>query len=76
MPPEHLPEDVEILDELQQHRLETLLAVDELVKQLVEKLKSQEILDNTYLIYMSDNGFHIGKDTLLLIIQNYSSSNF
>lgn len=70
MPPEHLPEDVEILDELQQHRLETLLAVDELVKQLVEKLKSQEILDNTYLIYMSDNGFHIGKDTLLLIIQN------
>ncbi|CAG9861995.1 unnamed protein product [Phyllotreta striolata] len=61
MPPEFLPTDARILDNVQQLRLESLLAVDELVDKVVEKLKSLSLFEDTYVIYMSDNGFHIGQ---------------
>ncbi|XP_072394803.1 N-acetylglucosamine-6-sulfatase-like [Diabrotica undecimpunctata] len=61
MYPQHLPENVEILDSIQQHRLESLLAVDELVDRIVQKLKVLNIFQETYIIYTSDNGFHIGQ---------------
>lgn len=61
MPPMNLPSNTLILDVIQQLRFESLLAVDELVEAVVQKLIEINELDNTYLIYTSDNGFHIGQ---------------
>ncbi|CAH1118684.1 unnamed protein product [Phaedon cochleariae] len=63
MTPTTLPANVTILDGIQQGRLESLLAVDELVKGIITKLKDSDVLDNTYIIFTSDNGFHIGQFT-------------
>ena len=41
-------------------RLESLQAVDEMVGELVDTLASQGGLDNTYIFYTSDNGYHQG----------------
>lgn len=60
MPPKHLPTDVSSLDIIHQSRLETLLAVDEMVVDIFEKLKEIGVLDDTYVILTSDHGFHIG----------------
>jgi arylsulfatase A-like enzyme len=51
-------------DEYYRQRLRSLQAVDEMVEALVKKLEAQGILDNTYIIYTSDNGFHIGQHRL------------
>jgi arylsulfatase A-like enzyme len=62
MPPTSLPEDVTNLDEIYRNRIRTLLSVDDMVGAVVEKLEELKILNNTYVIVMSDNGFHIGKE--------------
>lgn len=49
------------LDEIYRNRWETLLAVDELVKNIYQVLKLQSFLNNTYIIFTSDNGYHIGQ---------------
>ena len=41
-------------------RLESLQAVDEMVGKLVDALASQGTLDNTYIFFTSDNGYHQG----------------
>jgi arylsulfatase A-like enzyme len=45
-------------------RLRSLQAVDEIVDQGIAKLEAHGILDNTYIIYTSDNGYHIGQHRL------------
>ncbi|KEF54620.1 uncharacterized protein A1O9_09062 [Exophiala aquamarina CBS 119918] len=45
-------------------RLQTLQAVDELVGALFDKLKILGMDKNTYVIYTSDNGFHMGQHRL------------
>ena len=42
-------------------RWESLLAVDEGVKRIIDKLDAEGELDNTYVIYTSDNGFMQGE---------------
>lgn len=42
-------------------RKETLLALDELIAGLVLALERAEILDNTYIVLTSDNGYHLGE---------------
>lgn len=41
-------------------RWQTLLSVDDMVMQLVKKLDSIKELNNTYIFYTSDNGYHTG----------------
>lgn len=48
-------------DEFYRLRLATLAAVDDLVNEVFEKLEKHDLLDNTYIIYTSDNGFHMGQ---------------
>jgi N-acetylglucosamine-6-sulfatase len=51
-------------DEYQRLRMRSLLAVDEMVGNVVRRLESEGVLDNTYIFYTSDNGFHISQHRL------------
>jgi N-acetylglucosamine-6-sulfatase len=41
-----------------------MLAVDEMVAELVQLLEANGQLENTYFIFTSDNGFHMGEHDL------------
>lgn len=45
-------------------RLASLASVDDLVTSIIQKAEELDIMDNTYFIYTSDNGFHIGQHRL------------
>jgi N-acetylglucosamine-6-sulfatase len=49
------------LDILYRLRLRTLQAVDEMVAGIIESLRQSGQLDNTYIFFTSDNGFHLGQ---------------
>ena len=52
------------IDIHQQERLESMLAVDEMVASLVEELEAAGELENTYVFFTSDNGYHLGEHRL------------
>jgi N-acetylglucosamine-6-sulfatase len=47
-------------------RLETLQGLDDMVESVVSTLRETGQLENTYVIYTSDNGFHLGEHRLPL----------
>jgi len=49
------------IDDLYRKRLQSLQAVDEMLAGLVQTLQETGSLDNTYLVFSSDNGFHLGQ---------------
>jgi len=49
------------IDDLYELRLESLQAVDEMIGALVDALQSTGTLENTYIFFFSDNGFHLGQ---------------
>lgn len=53
--------DLQAFDRDQRKRMQTLAAVDELVAEVVQTLQSTGALDNTYIVFTSDNGFHMGQ---------------
>src|SRR5918998_3116844 len=53
-------EEISEIDAYHQKRLESMLAVDEMVGSLVEELEAAGELDNTYIIFTSDNGWLAG----------------
>lgn len=57
LPAASLPE----LDRVYRQRWQTLLAVDEMVADIVDTLETRGLMDNTYVIYTSDNGYHMGQ---------------
>ncbi|KAI1113323.1 arylsulfatase-like protein [Nemania sp. NC0429] len=58
------PDVLEYNDYFYAQRLRALQSVDELVDNVVRRLDELGILDNTYIIYSSDNGYHIGQHRL------------
>jgi len=52
------------IDALYRTRLRSLLAVDELIAALVDTLRTTGLLDRTYIIFTSDNGYHMGEHRL------------
>ncbi|KAH6659994.1 arylsulfatase precursor [Truncatella angustata] len=62
--PELNATEVSYVDLFYQRRIQSLQAVDELVGGIVSRLEELNLLDNTYIIYTSDNGFHIGQHRL------------
>jgi arylsulfatase A-like enzyme len=42
-------------------RLQTLQSVDEMVSDIVKALEDTGQLDDTYIIFTSDNGYHLGQ---------------
>lgn len=57
---------VDYIDEFYRTRILSLLAVDELVDSIVRRLEEAgpEVLENTYIIYTTDNGYHVGQHRL------------
>ncbi|KAL6364958.1 hypothetical protein LRP88_00933 [Fusarium phalaenopsidis] len=62
--PKLTDEMVDFNDRHYKVRLQALQAVDELVEGLVERLEKHGILDNTYIFYTTDNGYHISQHRL------------
>jgi len=59
--PRLAPWQLESIDKVYRLRLGTLQAVDDLVETLVSALRETGALDNTYVVYTSDNGWHMGE---------------
>lgn len=57
-------DDIDTLRLINIQRWQTLVAVDELVNAVVDKLTEINRLDNTYIVFTSDNGFHLGQFAL------------
>lgn len=55
---------IDFHDEWYVGRLQSLQSVDELVDQVFQRLERYNLLDNTYIIFTSDNGYHIGQHRL------------
>ncbi|KAG4413483.1 hypothetical protein IFR04_013384 [Cadophora malorum] len=58
------PEVIAYNDAFYRARLQALQAVDEMVEGLVQRLEEHGVLDNTYIIYSADNGYHISQHRL------------
>lgn len=62
MSPKHLPANVlKNVDEIARKRWQSLLAVDEMIGDILDALESKDILENTFIIFTSDNGYHLGQ---------------
>lgn len=61
---QHNASAVDYLDHYYRQRLRALQAVDELVEKLVVQLEKAGVLEDTYVIFSSDNGFHLGQHRL------------
>ncbi len=48
------------VDNLYRRRLQSLQAVDDAISMLYDTLKATGQLENTYIVFTSDNGFHLG----------------
>jgi arylsulfatase A-like enzyme len=55
------PNQIARIDARHETRVESLQSVDELVEAVVGKLRNLGALDNTYVVFTSDNGFHHGE---------------
>ncbi|KAF2106098.1 arylsulfatase [Lophiotrema nucula] len=62
--PQLSPENVTFNDLWYRQRLRSLQVIDELIDSVIEKLDAHGVLDNTYVIYSSDNGYHISQHRL------------
>ncbi|KAJ5670827.1 uncharacterized protein N7477_006190 [Penicillium maclennaniae] len=59
-----LPQQNQTVVDYNDYFYRSRLRVDELVDDLVKRLEESDKLSNTYIIYTSDNGFHIGQHRL------------
>jgi arylsulfatase A-like enzyme len=57
-------EEIARLERTYRRRLQSLQAVDEMIANLVAQLESLGELDNTYIFFTSDNGYHLGEHRL------------
>jgi N-acetylglucosamine-6-sulfatase len=48
-------------DQLYVSRLKSLMSVDDLVHDLIQVLEDHNLLSDTYVIFTSDNGYHLGQ---------------
>jgi arylsulfatase A-like enzyme len=62
--PQFSPEETQAIDVLYRRRIRSLQAVDRGVARLVDTLRATKQLDNTYIVFASDNGFHLGQHRL------------
>ncbi len=53
--------EIATIDARFRSRIQTLQAVDDLIENVVNTLQTTGKLDNTYIFFSSDNGFHLGQ---------------
>jgi N-acetylglucosamine-6-sulfatase len=58
--------DIARIDEEWRNRLRSMQAVDELIEAVVKTLEANGQLENTYLFFTSDNGYHLGNHRQVL----------
>jgi len=58
------PKRVAELDAIRRKRVESMLAVEDMVRDLIAALDETGQLANTYIFFTSDNGYHIGEHRL------------
>lgn len=62
MSPSQLPETILTnLDTIYRKRWQSLLAVDEMIAAIIHQLTVNNLIENTFIMYTSDNGYHIGQ---------------
>ncbi|KAF4467673.1 arylsulfatase [Fusarium albosuccineum] len=54
-------DSVKTNDHFYRRRLQALQSVDEIIDELFARLKKNKLLENTYIFYSADNGFHISQ---------------
>lgn len=52
---------IDNIDTYYRQRWQTLLAVDDLVEAVVDQLKEKNLFEQTYFVFTSDNGYHLGQ---------------
>ena len=62
--PELTSREAQKLGDLYRKRLESLRSVDDMIEGLIRALKETGQLDNTYVIFASDNGYFLGQHRL------------
>ncbi|KAF2725774.1 alkaline phosphatase-like protein [Polychaeton citri CBS 116435] len=53
-----------LLDEYKRNRQRALKSVDDMVESFVQHLEKKNAMENTWIIYTSDNGYHLGQHRL------------
>ena len=56
--------DILGIDTLYRKRVQSMQAVDEMIGQLVATLQAHGQLENTFIVFTSDNGLHMGQHRL------------
>jgi arylsulfatase A-like enzyme len=59
-----LPAEIAEMDEKYRNRLRSMQAVDEMIALLIATLQATGELSNTYFVFTSDNGYHLGQHRL------------
>jgi N-acetylglucosamine-6-sulfatase len=62
--PQFSPVETRAIDVLYRKRIRSLQAVDRGVAELMKTLRATKQLDDTYIVFASDNGFHLGQHRL------------
>jgi N-acetylglucosamine-6-sulfatase len=57
--------EIKRIDEIYRNRVLSMLAVDEMLAEVIRKLEDTHQLDNTYIIFTSEQGFHLGQHRML-----------
>ena len=52
------------IDDLYRKRLQSMAAIEDMIENLIQSLQSSGELENTYIFFTSDNGFHLGQHRL------------
>jgi len=58
------PDQIAYMDELHRKRLQSMMAVDDMIGDLFDSLRKSNEIDDTYVFFTSDNGFHMGQHRL------------
>ncbi len=64
----------ETANSIYRERLRTILSVDDMFGLLMDKLEATDLLDNTYIIVTSDNGYQLGHHRMIGKGNNYDRS--
>ena len=57
-------QQIATIDQLYRKRLQSMLGVEDMLENVVDTLQKTGQLDNTYIVFSSDNGFHLGQHRL------------